>query len=55
MDFADRPSGLDKTIFLVLDALKLICTATNYLADSRLCIFLLNPLNADRSAPVVEK
>ena len=55
MNFADRPTGFDETIFLALDELRPIRTATIHLVDNRLQLFLPNPLDADNIAAVVEK
>ena len=50
MNLADRPSGFDETIFLALDAVKPIRTATIHLADNRLQLFFpissVIPLNS---------
>ena len=55
MNLADRPSGFDETIFLALDAVKPIRTATIHLADNRLQLFFPDLPEVDSIAAVVEK
>ena len=50
MNFADCPNEFDETIFVALDELRPIRTATIHLADNRLQLFLPNPLHADNIA-----
>ena len=55
MILADRPSGFDVTIFLALDAVKPICTATVHVEDNRLQLFFPDLPEADSIAAVVKK
>ena len=55
MILADRPSRFDVTIFLALDAVKLIRAATIHLEDNRVQLFFPDLPEVDSIAALVEK